>query len=58
MLQYLLGYKDFKINKVYEGATYWGQHACHIAVANYGDNITMLQRLVERGADVHKARAR
>ncbi|KAJ3319453.1 Transient receptor putative cation channel sub V member 4 [Blyttiomyces sp. JEL0837] len=70
MLQYFLGYGQYKdeakrfpylnllINKVYEGATYWGQHVCHIAVVSYGDNITMLKRLVERGADVHRARAR
>ncbi|KAJ3319452.1 hypothetical protein HDU76_000533 [Blyttiomyces sp. JEL0837] len=70
MLQYLLGYGKYAkeedrfpylsclINKVYEGAVYWGQHVCHIAVVSYGDNITMLKRLVERGADVHKARAR
>ncbi|KAJ3218278.1 hypothetical protein HDU67_006251 [Dinochytrium kinnereticum] len=46
------------VNMVYEGPRYWGEHACHLAVVVFGDDITMLDLLIKKGADVHMARAR
>ncbi|KAI9349501.1 hypothetical protein DFJ73DRAFT_933325 [Zopfochytrium polystomum] len=70
LLRYLLGYGEFAddkkrfpyldlmINAIYEGDTYYGQHAAHIAVVEFGDNVKMLKRLIARGADIFKPKAK
>ncbi|KAJ3188090.1 Transient receptor putative cation channel sub V member 5 [Irineochytrium annulatum] len=60
IVNYLLDeFEDIEemVNLVYEGPLYFGEHAAHIAVVIYGDDTTMLRRLISRGADVHNARA-
>ncbi|KAI9324150.1 hypothetical protein DFJ73DRAFT_785243 [Zopfochytrium polystomum] len=46
------------LNAIYEGDTYYGQHAAHIAVVEFGDNVKMLKRLIARGADIFKPKAK
>ncbi|KAJ3317225.1 Transient receptor putative cation channel sub V member 6 [Blyttiomyces sp. JEL0837] len=46
------------MNHVYEGETYWAEHACHIAAVVFEDDPYWMSRLIENGADPHKARAR
>ncbi|KAI8620229.1 hypothetical protein BC830DRAFT_1100515 [Chytriomyces sp. MP71] len=49
---------DVLINKVYEGPTYHGEHALHIASVVFGDNVTYVKQLVAKGADPFICRAR
>ncbi|KAI9325022.1 hypothetical protein DFJ73DRAFT_870837 [Zopfochytrium polystomum] len=46
------------INSIYEGSKYWGEHACHLAVVNFGDDPKWLKILIKHGADCHIPRAR
>ncbi|KAJ1568065.1 hypothetical protein HK405_003757 [Cladochytrium tenue] len=49
---------DKMIHNFYESARYWGEHACHLAVVCFGDDITWLRALVMRGADCEIPRAK
>ncbi|KAJ1555448.1 Cullin-3, partial [Cladochytrium tenue] len=70
MLRYLLGYGEYRslkprfaelqrmLNATYEGKTFCGEHAAHIAVVSFGDNLKMLNRLLARGADMFRPKAK
>ncbi|KAJ3240347.1 hypothetical protein HDU81_004015 [Chytriomyces hyalinus] len=46
------------INCVFEGVSYYGEHAAHIAVVVFGDDTKVLKALLDKGADVIAPRAR